>query len=193
MHSYSSVSTSKALSTHIAYAREDEELVETLVEKHLYLLYQAGLAKFDYRIEPGADFKSVIQSRLMSSDVILLMISPDSISSKYFWGTEMQTALSRHEASEAVVIPVLLRHVDWSDAPFSKLQVLPRNQRPLTSWSDRDQAFSEISSEIREFIKSFLDKKERLKIYRLFFEKKSKKITLFPQKPKKFLLRSDLN
>jgi hypothetical protein len=36
----------------------------------------------------------------------------------------MQRAMARHEAKEARVIPVILRPVDWQDAPFGKLQAL---------------------------------------------------------------------
>jgi hypothetical protein len=35
--------------------------------------------------------------------------------------------MERHQASEARVIPILLRPVDWTGAPFSQLPVLPKN------------------------------------------------------------------
>jgi tetratricopeptide (TPR) repeat protein len=85
--------------------------------------------------------------------VILLLISPDFMASDYCYSIEMDRALERHEAGEARVIPIILKSVDWTDAPFSKLQVLPKNKRAVTSWKDRNSAFYEIAADIRSALK----------------------------------------
>ncbi len=43
--------------------------------------------------------------------------------------------MERHEVGEARVTPIILRPVDWQSAPFGKLQALPKNARPVTTWS----------------------------------------------------------
>ena len=75
------------------------------------------------------------------------------MASEYCYSIEMERALERHKAGEARVIPILLKPVDWSGAPFGSLQVLPRNRRAVTSWKDRNAAFAEIAKEIRETLK----------------------------------------
>jgi hypothetical protein len=55
----------------------------------------------------------------------------------------------QYQAGEANVIPILLRPVDWAGAPFSQLEVLPKNHQPVTSWSNQDEAFREIAEGIR--------------------------------------------
>jgi hypothetical protein len=75
------------------------------------------------------------------------------MASDYCYGVEMQHALKRHDAGEARVIPTILRWVDWEDAPFSKLQVLPSNAEPVTHWSDRDKAFWDVTRGIRSVAK----------------------------------------
>lgn len=55
----------------------------------------------------------------------------------------------RHQAGEARVIPILLRPVYWAGAPFSQLEVLPKNHQPVTTWANQDAAFREIEG-IRE-------------------------------------------
>ena len=52
----------------------------------------------------------------------------------------MQRALERHDANEARVIPILLRPVDWNNAPFAYLQALPTDAKPITTWRNRDAA-----------------------------------------------------
>jgi hypothetical protein len=58
-------------------------------------------------------------------------------------------AIERHQAGEARVIPILLRPVDWAGAPFSQLEVLPKNHQPITTWANQDEAFHEIAEGIR--------------------------------------------
>jgi tetratricopeptide (TPR) repeat protein len=73
----------------------------------------------------------------------------------------MRDELERHYAGEARVIPVILRPVDWDDAPFSKLQVLPTNRRPITSWPNSDEAFFDVARGIRIAVKGYVSQKLR--------------------------------
>ena len=49
------------------------------------------------------------------------------MASDYCYSIEMHQALERFERHEADVIPILLRPVLYTDAPFAKLQMLPTN------------------------------------------------------------------
>ena len=149
-----SAETAEALELFYSYAHKDERLRNEL-DKHLYNLKRQGLIHdwYDRDISAGTDWEQAIDSHLNAAQVILLLISPDFMASEYCYSIEMERALERHKAGEARVIPILLKPVDWSDAPFSSLQVLPRNRRAVTSWKDRNAAFAEIAKEIRETLK----------------------------------------
>jgi tetratricopeptide (TPR) repeat protein len=84
--------------------------------------------------------------------VILLLISADFLASDYCYGLEMQRALQRHQANEARVIPILLRPVEWNKAPFALLQALPTGAKPITTWRNRDAAFTDMAAGIRRVI-----------------------------------------
>lgn len=49
-------------------------------------------------------------------------------------------ALERHARGEARVIPVILKPSDWTASPFAKLQALPGDAKPITTFSNRDAA-----------------------------------------------------
>ncbi len=68
----------------------------------------------------------------------------------------MKQALQRHEAGDAKVIPIICRSVDWSDAPFCKLQALPKDGRPITKWDDQDEAWTDVSHGMRKIINKLL-------------------------------------
>jgi hypothetical protein len=74
----------------------------------------------------------------------------------YCYGKEMQRALERHKAGTCRVVPILLRPTYREEAPFSSLQLLPTNAKPITRWSDRDEAFQDVVTEISRTIKDLL-------------------------------------
>jgi hypothetical protein len=49
----------------------------------------------------------------------------------------MKRAIECHNEGTARVIPIILRPCDWQDSPFSKLQVLLKEGKPVTLWVDR--------------------------------------------------------
>ncbi len=142
-----------------AYAHEDEALRDTL-EKHLSLLHRQGVISqwSDRHITAGTDWTQAIDEHLEQASIILLLISADFLASDYCYGVEMKRALVRHQAHEAHVIPILLRAVDWHDAPFAHLQALPTDAKAVTSWSNPDEAFADVAAGIRKVVEEFLSR-----------------------------------
>lgn len=138
-----------ALRLFYSYSHKDENLRDEL-ETHLKLLQRQGLINswHDRKIEAGDEWKNKIDENLKRADIILLLISADFIASDYCYEKEMKYALERHEQGSATVIPIILRDVNWKKAPFSKLQVLPKDGLAVTKWDDRDSAWRNISENI---------------------------------------------
>ena len=139
----------------ISYAHKDANLWAEL-EAHLASLRREGKIQpwTDQTIQAGQDWDIEIKGRLESAQIILLLISPDFIHSDYCYNLEMKRALARHDAETALVIPIILRPVDWQATPFCQLQALPPGAQPITSWSDRDQAYVKVVAEIRKIVDS---------------------------------------
>jgi len=140
----------QAIALFFSYASKDEALQNELA-KHLNLLERQGvITSWDSRqILPGDEREQVISRQLNTADIILLLISSDSIADDTCYDLEIRRAMERHQAGEAHVIPILLRSVDWMGAPFSQLDVLPKNKQPVTTWDNRDEAFRQVAEGIR--------------------------------------------
>ncbi|CAN5906184.1 hypothetical protein BH20PSE1_BH20PSE1_14280 [soil metagenome] len=138
-----------------SYSHKDEKLRNQL-ETHLALLRRQGLIHqwHDRRIGAGQEWAGAIDVNLESAQIILLLVSADFIASDYCYEKEMARAIERHEAGEARVIPVILRAVDWKDAPFAKLQALPKDGKPVTAWADRDAAWLDVAQGIRKAVEA---------------------------------------
>jgi len=140
----------QAVEVFFSYAHRDEDLRDELA-KHLRLLERQRIIAgwHDRRIPAGGEWAGEIDTHLQTARIILLLVSADFLASDYCYDIEVQQAMARHEAGEARVIPIILRPVDWHSALFGKLQALPKDARPVTSWPDRDEAFLDIARSIR--------------------------------------------
>src|SRR6266702_2939614 len=145
--------SSTSVEVFYSYAHKDETFRKTL-DEHLSLLQRQGVISVwhDRQIVPGTDWAQAIDEHLERASIILLLISADFLASDYCYGVEMTRALERHQANEARVIPILLRPVDWNNAPFAYLQALPTGAKPITTWRNRDAAFTDVAAGIRRVI-----------------------------------------
>jgi internalin A len=134
-----------------SYAHKDESLRNEL-ETHLKLLHRQGLIESwnDRDIEAGDEWKRKIDDNLERADIILLLVSHNFFASDYCYEIEMKRALERHEKREAMVIPVIVRDVNWRNAPFAKLQALPADGLAVNKWPDKDSAWRNVSEGIEK-------------------------------------------
>jgi internalin A len=132
------------------YSHKDRGFRNQL-EVHLALYKRIGVIStwHDMLIGAGREWQPKIFENLDLADIILMLVSADFLASDYCYGVELTRALERHEAGEARVIPVLVRDVALTDAPFAKLQWLPRNGKPIKRWADRDAALKDVTEGIR--------------------------------------------
>ena len=148
-----------------SYAHEDEQLRDEL-SGHLKILERRGLLSswHDREIRAGEDWHSRIDQALQMSDIVLLLVSTDFINSDYIFGSELTVAMQRHAAGMTTVVPIIVRavNIEAEDAdafPFMKLQGLPTDLRPVTSWPNRDEAWTNVARGLRATVKAIHEKK----------------------------------
>lgn len=137
----------------VSYAHEDEELKQEL-DKHLKILRRSSKVEVwnDRELIAGQDWDEAIMSELGKANIILLLVSIDFNASDFIWEKELASAMQRHEEGTAAVVPIILRNCPWADMPYAKLQALPRNGRPVTDYTNRDDAFTEIAAGIEKLV-----------------------------------------
>ena len=147
----------------LSYSHKDKELKDLFVS-HLFSLVRTENITFwtDDKIEGGSEWNSEISESLRSANLILLLISPDFISSDYCYNQELKIAIEMHEQKKAVVIPVGLRPVDIQNTSFSKLQKLPTAPLFIESWSNRDEAFMNVVQGVRRTLSSVIEQLKKI-------------------------------
>jgi formylglycine-generating enzyme required for sulfatase activity len=137
----------------ISYAHADDGLRQQL-EEHLALLKRDGTIRAWHPglVGAGSDTYKETDERLRSARVVLLLVSASYLASDHLYEKQMMPALQRVRDGTAQVIPVLLRAVDATKAPFSGLTALPRSRVPVLSWPKVDEAWADVAQGIREAI-----------------------------------------
>jgi len=141
----------------MSYSHKDEGLRDEL-EVHLAMLKHQGLITtwHDRRINSGDNFDSEISQAMVRSKVILLLVSPDFLASKYCYDIEITKAIEMNNEGVAKVIPIILRPCEWKQVPlFKKLTGAPKDNVAVTKWPNRDDAFLDITTRIRNVVEKF--------------------------------------
>lgn len=137
----------------LSYSHMDHSLRKELAAQ-LAPLRRGGLIRdwSDQEISPGEERRITIEEHMREADVILLLISADFLASDYCHDVEVALALQRGSRGEVDLIPIILRDCDWSRTPLSEYQVLPQGGKPVTSWTNRDEAWADVVRGIRRAV-----------------------------------------
>ncbi len=129
----------------VSYAEADEPLRAEL-EKQLAPLQRTGAAVVwdDRQALAGDTWQQTIEGQIDAADVILLLLTPDFLSSDKLQDEQVNRALARSETAGARVVPILVRECSWEIGVLAKLEPLPGNREAVTSWSNRDKAWKEV-------------------------------------------------
>lgn len=139
----------------VSYSHKDSDSLDRL-HVHLAMLRREDLITewFDRDILAGDNVDSEISEQLESCELFLLLVSPDFLNSSYCVEREMKRAMERHESNDARVIPIIIQPCDWKSSPFQKLKVLPRDGAPVSEWTNENNAFLDIVTELRRVLES---------------------------------------
>ena len=162
------MSTPESIEIFISYSHKDEELKNELYIHLAGLRRQGKITSWQDRdIEAGEEWDIEIKARLESAKIILLLITPKFIASDSCFDKEMQRAMERHAAGSARVIPIIMKPCDWQSSPFGKLQVLPKDAKPVTRWEDQDEALLNAVLGVRRVVKSMQHKASKPSVYEM--------------------------
>src|SRR5204862_2318703 len=126
----------------ISYSHKDELFKDQLIA-HLAVLKIEGVIEEwnDQQLTPGQGWDDKIKAAINEAEVILFLISSDFLASNYIRQNEILTAIERGQRNEVILVPIIIRPCDFEDSHLAKFQAVPKNAKPISTWSNQDEAY----------------------------------------------------
>ena len=140
----------------ISYSSADREYCELLVKQLTPMEFKDEIKVWsDADIQPGHTWENEIKNALEEVKVILFLVSPDFLASRYVSEVEINKAVERANAGELTIVPIIIRPCAWEDTRLSRYQVLPKAGKAISSWENSDSAFLDVLRSLKKLIKSY--------------------------------------
>jgi hypothetical protein len=102
------------------------------------------------------------REEIAAADIILLLVSPSFIASRYCQ-KELLLAIELRDTGKSLPIPIILKPCDWPSVfnlPRYKPQALPRGNKPVSggAWKNHDVAYTAIAQELRATVEKMRPK-----------------------------------
>jgi hypothetical protein len=145
---------SENISIFTSYSQIDIPYLHDLHQELIILKNKYPIdAWYDGEILPGEPWESTILEKLEESNVILLLVSRNFLSSYYCQEIEFKKAMERHKLGDAHVIPIIVRDCNWKNSPIQGLQILPDDRIPIADPNNKrgaDTAYVNIANGLKK-------------------------------------------
>lgn len=145
--------------THLLYlhAQVDRAHCQDL-EKHLSSLRQEGLLRDwgEGSLLGGDEVQLKLQAEIARADIVMLLLSADFLAAEHCQA-QIDLVLAERGRRPVIVVPVLVRAVDWRWGRIGRFNALPRNGKPVTAWDRSDDAWFDVAEGLRLLIQKDID------------------------------------
>ena len=147
---------SDPLKVFMTYSHKDTEAKNELIKRLSVLKGENRIRIWhDNEILPGDIWREAISNNLTDSDILLYLVSADSLASQNC-NKELSEALELAEQKKVTIrtIPIILERCDWKNHRLSEFQALPDKGKPVNEWQPESQGWQSVVDGIRKIIDS---------------------------------------
>ena len=149
-------SSSSSSNIFISYSQKDD-LWKERFRIHLGFLERQGLVKLwsdQESLEVGEDWYSAIEQAISQAKIVLLLVSPHFLNSKFVAEHEIPRFLERRQQGELLMYAVICEPCAWKAVDWlSRMQIRPRRGKPLSSdftKKEVEKVLAELAEEIHD-------------------------------------------
>ena len=141
----------------ISYAHEDHAVLSRLL-KHLVATEERCQVKFwvDTDIDPGRKWPGEIDEAIARSDVILMLVSPDSYASRFIAEKEWPEIKKRYDAG-ALLVPVQIRPSFMPDylEDFEAVPSVGKRVKPVSKWKTLGDGLHAVNLQLHDAVTNY--------------------------------------
>jgi hypothetical protein len=134
----------------VAYSHRDATVKDELVKQLQVALYGLSVDPWDdSRIGAGEQWRREIEAAVDRCAAALLLVSADSLTSKFILEDELPRLLQRRQRDGLPIFPVLVRSCPWKRVPWLEpLEIRPKDGQPLEGRADAASRMTDIANEL---------------------------------------------
>ena len=137
----------------ISYAHQNEALKDEFRTMIRPLERNGDWKVWDDRwLLPGDDWNREIMRQLSEANVIVLMLTAQFFNSDFIYDIELSRAIQRHESGDALLIGIIVDHCLWEETPLRKIQMLPKDAKPVIGSRNRSEIWKSVAEIIKKTI-----------------------------------------
>ena len=136
------------------HAQQDQAFCQAL-ENHLSSLGQEGLLQDwgEGALLGGDEIAAQLQAELARADVVVILLSADFLAAEHSQA-QIDLVLAEREKRPLIIVPIVVRAVDWLRSRLGRFYALPRNGKPVASWDRADDAWFDVVEGLRRLIRT---------------------------------------
>jgi hypothetical protein len=148
----------------VCYSRQTKRWTNPEVRTSLIPFLDKALGKevevwWDQQIPGGAEWRKMIEDRIDTAHIALLLVSQEFLYSDFIREVELPRIERRMDEDGLVVMPILVGHCEWKNLDrIVERQILPGGPEPLIEYVDSEARWEkvrlEILTEVREKVES---------------------------------------
>ncbi|MBC7778407.1 MAG: TIR domain-containing protein [Phycisphaerae bacterium] len=141
------------LKVFISYSKHDHQHKDTLL-KHLSGLRGKVVAWHDHDIFPGEDWDERIKAALCEADVVLYLVTHNSLATDYIQRVELPIIEQRCAVGDCILVPVIVDFCLWTELDFAKRNALPEKDVSITDkkWANENEAWVKVVEGVRRIL-----------------------------------------
>jgi photosystem II stability/assembly factor-like uncharacterized protein len=147
----------------VCYAREDKRWLDSSDRYGLIPFLADSLRRqhvsfwFDVEIQPGDEYRRLIESQIDQARISLLIVSQSFLNSDFIEAVELPRISRRAGQGQMLVIPILVEPCGWTEVPFlADRQMVPSS--PLIDYTDSEAKWARVRFQILDGLKVQLNR-----------------------------------
>jgi len=138
----------------VSYSKEDKDSLDKL-KLYCETLFKDNIMEEwdDTKLIIGEEWEEKINKKLESADMIIFLVSPEMIATKFIQQVEMEKAIKRAAKDELQILPIILKPCDWQNTPLQKYNI-PFKGTPINKNSglhSEEKAWLKIGERLRSY------------------------------------------
>jgi len=140
----------------LSYSHKDDHYKDSFVT-HLSGLKRLNIIEVwdDRQVNIGEKWDEKIKSKLMDSNIVFFLMSPDFLASEFINEVEINKTIERHNRNEVCLVPIFVRPCDYESSILHEFQGVPRDAKFISSSENEDAAFLQVVKELKKILSDF--------------------------------------